>query len=196
MSNVVLTGFSVELLSLASRLGINVTAVVDPSIPRQLYNDLSFFTSDKSALEHLKLSGVLNGIDHIPTKIHVDLLYVENNIHPVNLLAGTICKSSQYGAGLVMQTNSVLSSNCKLGRLVKLNTSSTVTHDVEIGDYSIIAPGAVICGRVKIGVRTYIGANSTILPDINIGDDVKIGAGSVVTSDVASGAIVKGNPAC
>ncbi|MDB2513381.1 hypothetical protein N9Y31_02600 [Alphaproteobacteria bacterium] len=195
MSDVILTGFSTELLNLAPALGINIIAVVDPKKPKQLPTDVKFFASDKAALDHLTPSGVLNGIDHIPAKVRVDLVYAEYGIHPVSLIAGTICKTSHYGAGLLMQVGSIVTSDVSIGRCVKINTCASITHDVIIGDYSIVAPGAVILGRVVIGNKVYVGANSTILPDVVVGDGAVIGAGTVITKDVHPGDVMVGSPA-
>ena len=48
---------------------------------------------------------------------------------------------------------------------------------------------------VTIGSDVWIGGGAIILPGITIADGATIGAGSVVTKDVATGAIVVGNPA-
>ena len=94
-----------------------------------------------------------------------------------------------------IQANSVVSSDVIIGRCVKINTSATVTHNVSIGDYSIIAPGAVILGRVSIGKRVYVGANATVLPDLTIEDGSVIGAGAVVTKSIPANSTVAGVPA-
>ena len=191
---VILAGFSNEIIQLAEQKLIKISAVVDENINAKSCNGLQIFDDDELAISIIKPNGVLNAIDHIPNKVRVDGLYSRSGIEPVDLIAGVICSSSNYENGLIMQMGSVVSSNCKLGRCVKLNTSSTVTHDVSIGNYSIIAPGAVVLGRVKIGERVYIGANATILPDITIGDRAVIGAGCVVTKDVSPRAVMAGIP--
>lgn len=191
---VILAGFSSEIIQLAKQKFIKIFAVVDKNINAERCDGLQIFDDDELAISVIKPNGVLNAIDHIPNKVRVDSLYSRNGIEPVDLIAGVICSSSSFEHGLIMQTGSVVSSNCKLGRCVKLNTSSTVTHDVSIGSYSIIAPGAVVLGRVKIGERVYIGANATILPDITIGDQAVIGAGCVVTRDVSPRAVIAGIP--
>jgi acetyltransferase-like isoleucine patch superfamily enzyme len=55
--------------------------------------------------------------------------------------------------------------------------------------------GAVASAPVVIGQRTWIGFGSIVLKGVQIGDEAIVGAGSVVTRDVASGAVVAGNPA-
>ena len=123
--------------------------------------DVTLFASDKAVLEHLTPRGVLNSIDHNPVKVRVDLLYAEYGIHPIILIACTICEPSHYGTGLLMQVGSIVTSDVSIGRCVKINTGASITHDVVIGDCSIVAPGAVILGRVVVGNKVYVGANST-----------------------------------
>ena len=48
---------------------------------------------------------------------------------------------------------------------------------------------------VNIGNNVWIAANAIILPGVTIGEGAIVAAGSVVTNDVASFAIVGGNPA-
>ena len=48
---------------------------------------------------------------------------------------------------------------------------------------------------ILVRAGAALGANSTILPGVTIGRWAMVGAGSVVTRDVATGAIVVGNPA-
>lgn len=107
----------------------------------------------------------------------------------------TLSKSVIVGEGTIIQSGVNISSECRIGRFVKLNTQSNIMHDSIVGDFSTVAPNAVILGRVNIGKNSYIGANATILPDITIGDNVVIGAGAVVTKNVLSGKVVVGNPA-
>ena len=74
---------------------------------------------------------------------------MKNKIRSLDLILGNISKSSTYDSGLILQQNSIVSDNCKIGKNVKINISATIMHDVIIGDYSVIAPSATILGRVK-----------------------------------------------
>jgi galactoside O-acetyltransferase len=49
--------------------------------------------------------------------------------------------------------------------------------------------------RVEIGDDVFIGTNALILKGVRVGDGSVVGAGAVVVADVASGAVVGGNPA-
>ena len=57
------------------------------------------------------------------------------------------------------------------------------------------AAGHEIARPVDIGADVWIGGGAVILPGVSIDDGAVIGAGSVVTRDVASNAIIVGNPA-
>lgn len=191
---VILAGYSTELILLCEQNGYTVMGIVEPkrTLPKLPY---PVFVNDEDALNALAPDFVISGIDLIERRVKVDKFYTNKGISPANLICGEICSSSRYGDGLITQRLSLVSSNCSIGRCVKINSGAIITHDVDIGDYSTIAPGAVVLGRVSIADEVYIGANSTILTDLQIGKGATIGAGAVVTKDVAPYTTVKGIPA-
>ena len=191
----VITGYNPEIYKISERQYVDVVGIVEPNTSLILPSDVPSFTEDEQIMEEVKFQYFINAIDDISRRELVDRFYIKNKKTPRSLIAGEICNSSIYGPGLTMQVNSVVTSCCKLGRSVKVNTSATVTHDAVIGDYTVIAPGAVILGNVKIGSRTYIGANSTSFPGVEIGTESIIGAGSVVRNHVDPKSIVAGVPA-
>jgi maltose O-acetyltransferase len=104
-----------------------------------------------------------------------------------------------------------------IGNNVSVNRGS-ILHaggEIKIGDDVLIGPGVVIYSQnhnytdlnsniitqgyntksVNIGNNVWIAANAIILPGVTIGEGAIVAAGSVVTNDVASFAIVGGNPA-
>jgi sugar O-acyltransferase (sialic acid O-acetyltransferase NeuD family) len=189
--SIVLPGVDDEILDLANSLKVNIDAVADPNL-RGNWNSYKIFESDANLLESITPTGVIIAIDSPKIKKKLDLLY---NTTLIDLIGGDIHRTSRHKAGLILQTGAKVSTNCIIGRCVKINTNATVMHDAIIGDYVTIAPRAVILGRVKIGAGTFIGANATLLPDIEIGANVIVGAGAVVTRNVSSGKTVKGVPA-
>jgi acetyltransferase-like isoleucine patch superfamily enzyme len=96
--------------------------------------------------------------------------------------------------------HSVIDRNCVLdgrgGIMIGANVNLapevmilTAYHDPDSDDFVGIEKGVVIEDYVWIATR------ATILPGVRIGSRAIVGAGSVVTKDVASGAVVAGNPA-
>ncbi|WP_292594710.1 NeuD/PglB/VioB family sugar acetyltransferase [Mesotoga sp. UBA5847] len=100
----------------------------------------------------------------------------------------------ELGEGVVMYPYSSVGSNARLGDYVFLQ-STTVAHDVSVGDFTTISSLCGILGRVKLGKRVFAGNHATILPKVSVGDDAYIGAGSVVIRNVRAGTKVFGNPA-
>lgn len=105
--------------------------------------------------------------------------------------------------------------NIEIGDGVYFNAGCTIldSGSVTIGARTLIGPnvqiycaehhreadlraaGHEIARPVDIGADVWIGGGAVILPGVSIDDGAVIGAGSVVTRDVASNAIIVGNPA-
>ena len=105
--------------------------------------------------------------------------------------------------------------NIELGDGVYFNAGCTIldTAPVRIGARTLLGPGVQIyCAEhakdpemrskgleiakpVTIGEDVWVGGGAIILGGVTIGARAIIGAGSVVTRDVATGAVVVGNPA-
>jgi chloramphenicol O-acetyltransferase type B len=72
---------------------------------------------------------------------------------------------------------------------------STYAFQVHITKTMGFFEDLVPAGPTEIGNDVWIGRRAIIMPGIRIGDGAVVGAGSIVTKDVASYAIVAGNPA-
>lgn len=112
-------------------------------------------------------------------------------IHPFSSVASEV----EIGIGTVVMAGSVVQPGCKIGRGVILNTSCSVDHDNEIGDYSHISVGSHLAGGVKVGKRTWIGIGAVVSNNISICDDVVIGAGGVVVENIIEPGTYIGVPA-
>ena len=86
--------------------------------------------------------------------------------------------------GVIICSNSILTTNIKIGSFVHINLNCTIGHDCKIEKFSTISPGVNISGKVKINKNVFIGTNSTLLENIFVESNVIIGAGAVVTNDL------------
>lgn len=123
---------------------------------------------------------------------NLDLIEYPPLLSRYALFSGSFTKLSP---GLVVAPGVVVTDNVTVGIHVHLNTSSTICHDVSVGDFSIVSPGAVLCGNVSIGKKCYIGAGAVIKDGVTICDNVTVGAGSLVLKDITSPGTYVGSPA-
>lgn len=104
------------------------------------------------------------------------------------------------GSGSILCSNTVITSNAKIGKSFHANLFSYVAHDCVIGDYVTFAPAVRCNGNVHIEDYAYIGTGAILKQGTNdrplvIGKGAIVGMGAVVTKDVAPGTVVIGNPA-
>ena len=106
--------------------------------------------------------------------------------------------------------NVVISPRVELGKNVKIQNNVSVYEGVTCDDDVFLGPSAVFTNiinprsainrrgqylKTHVGKGASIGANATIVCGHNIGSYALIGAGAVVTKNIASYALVVGNPA-
>lgn len=147
----------------------------------KIYKDCKIIVSPDSSLLRRKLVNYYESIGF--------------EIYSVISKEAKISKYAFIDSAVLIQSNTYISANVKVGKGVRINVNANVMHDSSVGDFTTVAPNAVILGRVTIGQNCYIGSNSTILPNIVIGDNCIIGAGAVVTKNVENHQTVKGVPA-
>ena len=194
MPGIVMVGVDHELLVLARRIGVEVTAVADPHVAGE-WHGFPLIGSDAEAIALLAPEGVIIGMDAPPIKRRMHAQYGAAGFTPVDLLGGTIEASSSHLPGLVLQTGALISTDCVIGQCVKIDIGATVMHDVRIGDYATLAPRSLVLGGASIAEGAFIGAQATIMPGIIVGAAAVVGAGALVTNDVARGVTVMGVPA-
>jgi acetyltransferase-like isoleucine patch superfamily enzyme len=88
----------------------------------------------------------------------------------------------------------VINSGTKTGRGCIINTNSTVEHDCRLGDDVHVAPGAILSGGVTVGDQVMVGAGATVIQGVRIGPHCLVGAGSIVVRDLVEPGIYMGNP--
>lgn len=104
------------------------------------------------------------------------------------------------GPGAILCGHSSITSNTRIGLAFQLNIASYVAHDCVVGDFVTFGPNVVCAGNVIVEDGAYIGAGAMIRQGkpgapVIIGAGATVGMGAVVTMNVASGAVVAGNPA-
>lgn len=99
------------------------------------------------------------------------------------------------GRGCVICSGTTVTVDVNLGEFVTLNIGSTVCHESVIGDFVTINPGVNISGNVEIGQLTEIGVGAKIIQGIRIGQKSVLGAGAVVIRDIPEGCTAVGVPA-
>ena len=102
--------------------------------------------------------------------------------------------------GAIFGTNTVITSNVRIGRHFHCNIYSYVAHDCVVGDFVTFAPRVSCNGRVVVKDHAYIGTGAMLKQGSHgsplvIGEGSVVGMGAVVTRDVPPHTVVVGNPA-
>jgi sugar O-acyltransferase (sialic acid O-acetyltransferase NeuD family) len=112
-------------------------------------------------------------------------------IHPNTIISSSIKK---IGDGTIIMAGTIIQTEVDIGKLCILNTNSNIDHECKIGDFNNICPSVTICGQVNIGNINFIGASCVIIQNINIGNNCIVGAGSVIIRDINDNLKIIGNP--
>jgi UDP-2-acetamido-3-amino-2,3-dideoxy-glucuronate N-acetyltransferase len=129
----------------------------------------------------------------------------------VNLYGCSIGAETTIGPFVEIQRGVVVGARCKISSHSFICTGVTVEDEVFVGhgvmftndvfprattgDGRLQSDGDWSLARTLVGRRASIGSHATILGGVTIAGGAMVGAGAVVTRDVATFAIVAGNPA-
>lgn len=137
-------------------------------------------------------------INDVRTRRELDALATSVGLEPAVLVhprAAVGRDRVSFGPGTIVGALANVTTNVTTGRHVHIHISTTVSHDVRLGDFSTVSPGANLSGAVEVGAGALIGAAASVRQELRIGDDAIVGLGAVVVRDVAPGAVVAGSPA-
>ena len=109
--------------------------------------------------------------------------------------ASVLLPNTRKLVGVNIRNFALISSTAKLGKHIRVNFYSMVSHHCKVGDYSFISHNVAMSSGVTIGKKCCIFENATILPRITIGDNTIIGAHSLVTKDMPENMVAYGSPA-
>lgn len=118
-------------------------------------------------------------------------LEIASAIHP----SAQIGKNVTIGKGSAIMAGAVVNSCSEVGDFVIINTNSSLDHDCRMGDFSSLAPGVTTGGGVVIGDFSAIGIGATISHRITIGAHTVIGAGSLMLDNCGDQELLFGTPA-
>jgi len=77
----------------------------------------------------------------------------------------------------------------------KIDSQVIISHNVDLGEDSLVVSHVGIAGTTKIGRHVTIAGMVAVVGHITIGDNVTVAAGSLVTRDLAPGRTYFGTPA-
>ncbi len=179
------------------------------------WNLVGFFDDHKAAGEEVDGLPILGGIDQLnqyPTDLAICMAVAEplvriilvqqivnqkisfpTIIHPSAILGDPL--RNKIGKGSIVTAGVILTTGISIGEFCIINLSTTIGHDVALGDYGTIMPACSISGNVTLGEGTLMGTGSRIIQGISIGANCMIGAGAVVTKSFGSNLKLLGVPA-
>lgn len=86
--------------------------------------------------------------------------------------------------GVIIQSDSQISSDVILQRGVLINVKVVIGHDASIGEFTTIGPNVKVLGYASVGSNCEIASGVTIMPKVKVGNNVRIGINQLVRKDI------------
>jgi sugar O-acyltransferase (sialic acid O-acetyltransferase NeuD family) len=136
-------------------------------------------------------------IGSLKTAFFLTNLMLDKKAIFINLIhkSAEIRKNVSLGIGLIIGSNSVISTDVVIGNFTQIMSNVIIGHDSMIDDFCRIGDMVFIGGNSVIKSNTFIAVNSTILANITVEKNSIIGAGSVVIKSIKNSGSYFGNPA-
>jgi len=103
----------------------------------------------------------------------------------------TVSSFSKIQDGSIIFHNSLINTDCKIGKFNIINSATVIEHGVTTEDFVHIAPRAIVLGDAFIGYGSFIGAGAIIREGVSVASHCIIGAGVTVMHDVPKNSIIK-----
>jgi len=179
----------------------NILGYVDENYDKDLIVEgqvILYLGTDDYILEGTEKMNVVVSVGSSKLRKKIVEKYRKNpnvNFPNIILSSSKYCSDNIVGIGSIITTDTMISTNVKLGNFVFVNTGAMICHDCSIGDYVTLGPRAQIAGGVSVGDNVEIGMNATVIQCLKIEKDVTVGAGTVVIRNVEKNSLVVGVPA-
>lgn len=193
------SGFGMEVLWLAERLGRTVAGFIDDTPEKQgtvvlgtpVLGPIACWRQ-QAACEFVVAIGSPRGRRSV-----VEAMGRDGSPRFATLIdpAATIGKEVVVREGTVICAGTILTVAIAVGRHVIINLNSTVGHGATIEDFCTIAPNVSVSGNVHLQEGVEIGTGAALREKITVGAGAMVGMGSVATKHVEAGTVVVGNPA-
>jgi sugar O-acyltransferase (sialic acid O-acetyltransferase NeuD family) len=186
-------GHARSVADVATRLGYELLAVIDPSNPVGWEVPVIADLDKLDARMRRAAFTVAIGSNVVRGREFERL--AELGLDLTSVTAKTATVGGELADGSQVLEHAHVGPGAHVGRGVIVNTAAVVEHDAVIGDYVHVAPGARLLGGARIGNNALIGGGAVVLPFVSVGRGAVVGAGSVVIQDVPPDAVVSGVPA-
>ena len=184
-----LFGYGGHAREVACQIDQKVTFFVDDQYANDVAKPISKFNPQKYAM----MVVVADSKDRfdIVKRLPKETQYF-TFIHPsVHIMDDNI----EVGEGSFIGTNSILTTNIKIGKHALLNRGNHIGHDCIIKDYFSAMPGSIISGNCKIYDCVYVGTNASVKEKISIHSFTTIGMNAAVVKDITESGTYVGTPA-
>jgi len=127
---------------------------------------------------------------------YIDIMLAKNAVFDTFICPWlSYVKAKHIGRGVAIVGPTTISPDVEIGDFVLLHPNVILGHDVKIGNHAVLE-NAAFCGvGAEVGESATIHTRATILPHKKIGKNAVVGACSCVVRNVPAGATVFGNPA-
>ena len=101
-------------------------------------------------------------------------------VHPTAI----VCSSAKIGVGVVLCPFSTVSSDVEIGNFAMLNANASVGHDCKVGDFCVLSGYANLNGFVTLEDEVFLGTRATVVASKTVGAQSNVSAHALVVSDV------------
>ena len=137
---------------------------VDDNPASKLLNGHDVYTYDEFKHSGFsKLSAIVTVSDPV-VRSSIEKRLISDSIGLENLYSNsaTLMDNVSIGEGTILCSNTIITSNIKIGRSFHCNINSYVAHDCIIGDYVTFGPSVHCNGNVIVQDNAYVGTGAII----------------------------------